>query len=932
MSLKTASEVRSSFLSFFKGKGHTVCASAPLVPRNDPTLMFTNAGMVPFKDVFTGKDRKPFTRATSSQKCIRISGKHNDLENVGVTARHHTFFEMLGNFSFGDYFKDDAIAFAWELVTKEWLVPKNRLIVTVFGGAEGIAADDEARSIWRKVSGLSDERIIQIPGAPGDNFWQMGDTGPCGPCTELHYFTGNGEPTLESFGREPTPDGQGWMEIWNLVFMQFFRSEVEQAVYKLEPLPKPCVDTGAGLERIASVLEGKTSNYDSDLLRALVDKAASIAGKSYHGTQSADDVSMRVMADHARLTAFLMAEGITPDRTGRAYVLRRVMRRAIRHGHRLGIQKPFLHDLALEVVAQMGHFYPELLERKAFLASATEREEIRFRETLERGLKLVDEEISRTTRTSEAGSGVLSGDFVFKLYDTYGFPMDLTEVIAREHDLHIDVAGYEKAMTEQRARSEGSKLEEEAVEDIFRAALEAVRRDAGGHTGQATASMPSVEFTGYDREQGEGRVLFIAKGHERADVAADRAHKGDKVAIVVHATPFYAQSGGQVGDKGTIRNHNHEKNGLVICVHDAQKPLAGLVVHLGEVEEGEVAVGDVVSLEVDHALRTATRRNHSATHLLHWALRQVVGEAATQKGSLVGPDRLRFDYSSGAALLPEQIQAIEDLVNQKILLDAPVVTEVLSQSEARKRGAMAIFEEKYGDVVRMLTMTKDSVELCGGTHARTLGEIGLFKILSDSGIAAGVRRIEAATGMNALGYVRKLEESVKLSARLVKAAPHELPEKIEKLLGEVKKLEKDLADAKRQLVMGSTGGGSGGGTINDLAARARTMPFGKVLAEKVDAKDSAMLRELAEKLRDKLGDAIVLLGSVNGPKAQLVCTVSKSLSHRYNAHELIVPIAKLLGGSGGGRPDMAQAGGTNVDMIDAALAAAYENCEKYKII
>jgi alanyl-tRNA synthetase len=919
MSVETASEVRASFLSFFKGKGHTVCASAPLVPQNDPTLMFTNAGMVPFKDVFTGKDRKPFTRATSSQKCIRISGKHNDLENVGVTARHHTFFEMLGNFSFGDYFKDDAIAFAWELVTKEWQVPKNRLIVTVFGGAEGIAADDEAGSIWRKVSGLPDERILRIPGAPGDNFWQMGDTGPCGPCTELHYFTGNGEPTLESFGNEPTPDGQGWMEIWNLVFMQFARSEVEEGTYKLEPLPKPCVDTGAGLERIASVLEGKASNYETDLLRALVDKAASIAGKSYHGTQSADDVSMRVLADHARLTAFLMAEGITPDRAGRAYVLRRVMRRAIRHGHRLGIQKPFLHDLALEVVAQMGHFYPELLERKAFIASATEREEVRFRETLDRGLKLLDEEISRAARTSQAGGGVLTGDFVFKLYDTYGFPMDLTHVIAREHDLQIDVAGYEKAMTEQRARSEGSKLEEEAVEDIFRAALEAVRAAAGGQEGA------SVQFTGYDREQGEGRVLFIAKGHERANVAADRALAGDKVAIVVHATPFYAQSGGQVGDKGTI--HNHHK-GLLICVHDTQKPLHGLVVHFGEVKAGEVAVGDMVSLEVDHALRTATRRNHSATHLLHWALRQVVGEAATQKGSLVAPDRLRFDYSSGAALLPEQIQAIEDLVNHKILLDAPVVTEVLSQSEARKRGAMAIFEEKYGDIVRMLTMTSDSVELCGGTHARTLGEIGLFKILSDSGVAAGVRRIEAVTGMNALGYVRKLEELVKSSARLVKAAPYELPEKIEKLLGEVKKLEKDLADAKRQLVMGSTGGGAGGGTINDLAARARTMPFGKVLAEKVDAKDSAVLRELAEKLRDKLGDAIVMLGSVNGPKAQLVCTVSKSLTHRYNARELIVPIAKLLGGSGGGRPDMAQAGGTNVDMIDAALAAAYENCLK----
>ncbi|MCL2723651.1 MAG: alanine--tRNA ligase [Polyangiaceae bacterium] len=906
MSSRTASDVRSSFLSFFKSKGHEICASAPLIPQNDPTLMFTNAGMVPFKDVFTGKDRRPFTRATSSQKCIRISGKHNDLENVGVTARHHTFFEMLGNFSFGDYFKEDAIPFAWELVTKEWGIPKERLVVTVFGGAEGIPADDEAHAIWRKVTGLSDDRIIRIPGTPGDNFWQMGETGPCGPCTELHYFTGDGAPAVRTFGEEPTPDGKGWMEIWNLVFMQFDRSEIEPGKYALSPLPKPCVDTGAGLERVASVLQGRTSNYDTDLLRALVDKAASIANKSYCASQSEDDVSMRVIADHARLTAFLMAEGITPDRAGRPYVLRRVMRRAIRHGHRLGIKAPFLHEVALEVIAQMGDQYPELAERKAFIASATEREEIRFRETLERGLKMVDDEIALVR---SEGARVLSGDFVFKLYDTFGFPMDLTEVIARERDLHIDVAGYEKAMEEQRARSEGSKLEDEAVEDVYRKALEAVRASQGGN------ETASVRFVGYEREEGEGRVLFVAKGRERADVAADRAHKGDKVAIVVDVTPFYGQAGGQVGDRGTIQNDR----GLVIRVQDTQKPLTGLVVHLGEIEAGEIALGDTVSLHVDHEERTATRRNHSATHLLHWALRKVVGETATQKGSLVAPDRLRFDYSSGAPLLPEQITRIEDLVNDKILLDAPVVTEVLAQSEARARGAMAIFEEKYGDVVRVLTMTKDSVELCGGTHARSLGEIGLFKILSDGSVAAGVRRIDAVTGLNALAYVRQLEDSVKTAARLVKATPAELPEKIEKLISHGKKLEKELSDAKRKFAMG----GAGGGTIDDLASLSRAFSGGKVLAAKVSVADGAMLRELAEKLRDKLGDAVVLLGSVHGPKAQLVCTVSKSLTDRYKAGDLIRPIAQKLGGSGGGRADMAQAGGTDVSKIDEALEALY---------
>jgi alanyl-tRNA synthetase len=914
---RTAAEVRQSFLDFFKSKGHEVCASAPLIPQNDPTLMFSNAGMVPFKDVFTGKDRRSFTRATSSQKCIRISGKHNDLENVGVTARHHTFFEMLGNFSFGDYFKEDAIAWAWELITDVWGIPKEKLVITVFGGAEGVPADDEARSIWRKVTGFEDDRIIGIPGIPGDNFWQMGETGPCGPCTELHFFTGDGEVNVASFGEEPTPDGKGWMEIWNLVFMQFERSGSEASGYTLAPLPKPCVDTGAGLERVTSVLQGKTSNYETDLLRALVDKASAIAGKPYSGSQADDDVSMRVIADHARLTAFLIAEGITPDRGGRPYVLRRVMRRAIRHGHRLGITRPFLHEVALEVVNLMGDHYPELRERKAFIASQAEQEEVRFRETMERGLKILDEEVSRL---KSAGTEIIPGKVVFDLEATYGFPNDLTEVIARERSLHIDYAGYKDELEKHKKLSEGSKIGDEAVGDVWRHALSAVK-DAHGGDDKA-----QVKFTGYEREEGKSKVLFVAHGKELANTATKKAEQGDKVAVVVDETPFYGESGGQVGDRGEIRTASGGK----IRVTDTQKPLAGLVVHMGEVLEGSISEGEAVDLEVDHALRMATRRNHSATHLLHWALRKVVGESAQQKGSLVAPDRLRFDYSAGRALTAEEIQKIEDLVNEKILTDAPVQTEVLPQAEARKRGAMAIFEEKYGDVVRVLTMTKDSVELCGGTHARALGEIGMFKILSDNGIAAGVRRVEAATGMNALSYVRSLEGTMRSAARLVRGAPQELPEKIEKLLDDAKKLDKELADAKRKLALGGGGGGgasaagaSGGSGLDQWVQSARELPFGKALAVKVDVADAGMLREVAEKLRDKLGDSVVLVGSAAGPKAMLVITVSKSLTDRFKAGDLIRPVAQVVGGSGGGRPDMAQAGGTDVSKLDEALEKFY---------
>ncbi len=904
MTVRSAAEVRSAFLDYFRGKGHEVVASSPLVPQNDPTLMFTNAGMVQFKDVFVGKDVRPFKRASSSQKCIRISGKHNDLENVGVTARHHTFFEMLGNFSFGDYFKEEAIAYAWELLTGVYGLPRERLIITVFGGADGVPADDEARALWRKVTGFPDERILGVPGIPGDNFWQMGETGPCGPCTEIHWFNGaapNGVP-YASFGEEPSADGMGWMEVWNLVFMQFERSIDGSGRAHLAPLPKPCVDTGMGLERVTSVLQGVTSNYETDLLRAFVAKASEISGKRYHGSRGDDDVSMRVIADHARTTAFLIAEGVFPDRAGREYVLRRVMRRAIRHGHRLGIREPFLHEVALDVTRLMGDVYPELVARRDLIANVARQEEVRFRETIERGLKILEDEIEGVRR---AGGSVIRGETAFKLYDTYGFPLDLTQVIAQERGLTVDEAAYGRALDEQRSRSEGSKLGEEAIEHVWREVADALQKK----------SAAGVKFVGYEREEGEGKVVAIVKDGQ----LVIRAMQGEEAVIVTDLTPFYGEAGGQVGDKGAIERRGAEP--MRFEVSDTQKPVPGVFAHHGKITKGGVAVGDTVHLLVDHGLRTATRRNHSATHLLHWALRTVLGEQATQKGSLVGPDRLRFDFAHGKALTRDEIVRIEDLVNDKVLGDAPVVTEVLPIDEARKRGAVAIFEEKYGDVVRMLTMTKDSVELCGGTHARSLGEIGLFKIKSEQGLAAGVRRIEAATGMNSLQYVQQIEQVGAEAARAIGTGFDRLPAQLERLVADKKQLEKQVADLKRQLAMG--GGGSGGGGIEDWVKGAREIPGGKALSAKVSVGDPATLREVAEKLRDRLGEAVVLVGAPGKDKAMLVLTVSKGLTDRYRAGDLIKGIAQMLGGSGGGRPDLAQAGGPELEKLDEALESLY---------
>ncbi len=887
-SIQTSSELRSAYLNFFGRNGHEICASGPLIPANDPTLMFAAAGMVQFKDLFLGVEKRNYKRATTSQKCIRISGKHNDLEAVGPSPRHHTFFEMLGNFSFGDYFKEEAIVFAWDFLTKELQLPKERLIFTYFQGEQGVAEDTFARDLWYKVTGFGPERVRGL--GMSDNFWQAGETGPCGPSSEI-FFCNGPEIDPNQFGQEQTVEGYGWMEIWNLVFMQFERSLVG-GEYKLEALPAPSIDTGAGLERLACVTQGKTNNYDTDILRTLVDRASELSGKRYGGSMGQDDVSMRVIADHARTTAFLIAEGVMPDRTGREYVLRRVMRRAIRHGHRLGIEKPFLHEVALRVVDAMGDQYPELRERRDHIASVAEGEEVRFRQTIERGLSLLEE---RFDVMASEGKTTLPGADAFKLYDTYGFPLDLTNVICAERGFAVDEAGYDAALDTARERSE-FKSSEHAVEGVYREALAAV---PGG----------VVRFTGYEKDRDNGTLLAIVKD----GALVNEASVGDRVELISDCTPFYGESGGQVGDRGAIQSANAK-----VLIDDTHKPVAGLVAHRGTVESGTLRVGDALDLIVDSARRDRTRRNHSATHLLHWALRTVLGSHAQQKGSLVGPERLRFDFTSPRGLSPDEISKVEDLVNHRTLANHTVRTEVLNMEEARTRGAMMIFEEKYGDVVRMLSMA-ESTELCGGNHARATGDIGLFKIVSEQGVSAGVRRIIAVTGDNSLSYLRDVEASFAKVVTLARATPGNVAEKVEKLLQRERALEKQIDELQRKLATG--GGGEG---LEALLGKARDIAGVKVLGVRTEVTDRSALRELAEQLRDKLGPSVVLVGSVADGKVQLVLTVAKDLTTRLKAGDLIKNSAQLVGGSGGGRPDMAQAGGTNVARLDEAIEAIYQ--------
>ncbi len=869
---RSAREIREAFLRFFESKAHTRVASASLVP-SDPTLLFTNAGMVPFKRVFTGEETRPFKRATTTQKCMRVSGKHNDLEEVGRSPRHHTFFEMLGNFSFGDYFKDDAIPWAWELVTQVFALPPEKLGVTVF------REDDDAERIWRDEVGVPADRIVRLD--EEDNFWSMGETGPCGPCTEIYIDMGPRPGAKPGF--DPT-DGSGrWLEIWNLVFMQFDRA----ANGTMTPLPKPCVDTGAGLERSAMVLQGKTWTYDTDAFAPILARTQDLSGVTL-GRNPDQDISLRVVADHARAISFLIGDGVLPANEGRGYVLRRILRRASRHGVLLGLDKPFLHQVADVVIDEMTSAFPELAERRAFITDRVRREEERFLTTLSNGLALLEGEIASV---KARGAAALPGSVVFRLYDTFGFPVDLTQDILKSHALSVDEAGFRAEMETQRARSR------EAWKGSGDAAV-------GQIYGRIAADL-STEFVGYDELEHESRISALLVNGAPVDAAS----AGSEVEIVVDETPFYAESGGQVGDRGTIETASGGAE-----ISDTQRPSGSLVVHKGRVVRGTLRVGDAARLAVDAEARAATVRNHSGTHLLHAALRQVLGPQAMQKGSLVAPDRLRFDFTHDAPLSEEEIERIEDLVNGWIEANDSGRVRQMGYKDAIVSGAVAIFEEKYGDDVRVVSFGGFSTELCGGTHAKATGDIGLLKILSESGIAAGVRRIEALTGLGALAHLRAQEKKLRRVSELLKVPADQAGERIEKLLEERKAAEKQIAELKRARFSGSAA--SEGPAIREVAGV-------KVLVRKVDGLGAGDLRGLVDDLRGQLKSGVVLVASADGDKVSLALGVTPDLKDRIKAGDLVREIAAIVGGKGGGRPDFAQAGGTEPEKLDAAFERLY---------
>jgi alanyl-tRNA synthetase len=863
----TATEVRRAYLDFFRKHGHTVVPSSSLVPGNDPTLLFTNAGMVQFKDVFLGKDKRDYVRATSSQKCVRAGGKHNDLENVGYTARHHTFFEMLGNFSFGDYFKKDAITFAWEFVTgKQWLgIDPSRLMVTVYH------TDDEAFEVWNKVVGVPADRIVRIgdkPGGGSDNFWQMGDTGPCGPCTEIFYDHGPDVP-----GGPPgsaDADGDRWIEIWNLVFMQYDRS----GDGKLTPLPKPSVDTGMGLERTAAVMQGVHSNYEIDLFVNIIRAVAEIAG-----TKDLTNSSLRVIADHIRACSFLILDGVLPSNEGRGYVLRRIIRRAIRHGYsKLRISEPFFYKLVTALEKEMGEAYPELTRGRPQVEKVLKQEEERFAETLANGMQILEGAVKSLPK-----HGVIGGATVFKLYDTYGFPVDLTADVARERGLSIDQAGFDAEMDAQRKRAQAASK--------FKVDLRA-----------GTSIESRTTFQGYDGTDAEGHVVALLKNGEQVQTLGS----GEEGEVVLDSTPFYAESGGQVGDAGELSGP-----GVRFIVQDTMKR-GNAHSHIGKLVEGRLAVGDTLGAHVDAARRRATELNHSATHLLHAALRQVLGTHVTQKGSLVAPDRLRFDFSHQQPVTSDELKQIEHLVNAEIRRNEPAETKEMGYDAAVAAGAMALFGEKYEKDVRVLRIGDFSMELCGGTHVKRAGDIGFFKIVSESGIQSGVRRIEAITGEGALDYVEQTETLIKELSGLVRGSRVDLGDKVRDALERIRSMEKEIRSLKDKLA-------SGKGT--DLASGAVDVQGVKVVATKVDGADAGALRNAVDQLKDRLKSAVVVLASVEGPeKIILVAGVTSDLTARIKAGELVGSIAAQVGGRGGGRPDFAQAGGTKPDALDAALA------------
>lgn len=864
---KSTAEIRQAFLDFFHSKGHQVVASSSLVPHNDPTLLFTNAGMNQFKDVFLGLDKRNYSRATTSQRCVRAGGKHNDLENVGYTARHHTFFEMLGNFSFGDYFKHDAIQFAWELLTSEkWFaLPKERLWVTVY------ESDDEAYEIWEKEVGIPRERIIRIgdnKGAPyaSDNFWQMGDTGPCGPCTEIFYD--HGDHIWGGFLGSPEEDGDRYIEIWNIVFMQFNR----QADGTMEPLPKPSVDTGMGLERIAAVLQHVNSNYDIDLFRTLIQAVAKVTGAT-----DLSNKSLRVIADHIRSCAFLIADGVMPSNENRGYVLRRIIRRAVRHGNMLGAKETFFYKLVGPLIDVMGSAGEDLKRQQAQVEQVLKTEEEQFARTLERGLALLDEELAKLS------GDTLDGETAFRLYDTYGFPVDLTADVCRERNIKVDEAGFEAAMEEQRRRA----------------------REASGFGADYNAMIrvdSASEFKGYDHLELNGKVTALFVDGK----AVDAINAGQEAVVVLDQTPFYAESGGQVGDKGELKGANFS-----FAVEDTQK-YGQAIGHIGKLAAGSLKVGDAVQADVDEARRARIRLNHSATHLMHAALRQVLGTHVSQKGSLVNDKVLRFDFSHNEAMKPEEIRAVEDLVNTQIRRNLPIETNIMDLEAAKAKGAMALFGEKYDERVRVLSMGDFSTELCGGTHASRTGDIGLFRIISESGTAAGVRRIEAVTGEGAIATVHADSDRLSEVAHLLKGDSNNLADKVRSVLERTRQLEKELQQLKEQAAAQESA---------NLSSKAIDVNGVKLLVSELSGVEPKMLRTMVDDLKNQLGSTIIVLATVVEGKVSLIAGVSKDVTDRVKAGELIGMVAQQVGGKGGGRPDMAQAGGTDAAALPAALAS-----------
>jgi alanyl-tRNA synthetase len=874
-------EARQTFLEFFAQRDHRVVPSSPLVLPGDPTLLFANAGMNQFKDVFTGKERRDYTRAASSQKCLRVSGKHNDLEMVGFTARHQTLFEMLGNFSFGDYFKREAIAYAWELLTRVYAIPEDRLWVTVFGGSETVPPDDEALALWRDEIGVPAGRILRR--GEQDNFWRMGEVGPCGPCSEIHYDLGA---DLASGGADSTPatDERRYVEIWNLVFMQY----VSQANGRLVPLPAPSIDTGMGLERLVSVLQGRRSNYDTDLFAPVLAAAARRAGVEY-GRDERRDVSLRVIADHARALCFLVADGVIPANDKRGYVLRRLVRRAIRHGRKLGIGEPFLHEITPAVIDSLGRVYPELLAARQAILEVGRLEEERFSETLAAGLETLERKFEELAR--EPAPARLPGAELFRLYDTYGFPIELARDIARERGVELDEAGFEEAMERQRARARAS----------WRGGEDAL----GSVAAYRELAVPPIRFRGYESTVVEGATVVAALDGGRPVGVLAAGGEGE---LVLDETPFYAEAGGQVGDRGWLASPEGRAEVL-----DTWRPAASLIVHRVRMVEGRIPLGGAVVAEVDVARRNAVRRNHTATHLLHAALREVVGTHVKQAGSLVAADRLRFDFSHFSGLSDRALGDVESLVNQKVLEDSAVETEVADLDVALARGAMALFGEKYGDRVRVVTMGDGfSVELCGGTHCERTGEVGLFKLTEERGIASGVRRVEAVTGQASLETFRRYQDTVRALERLLSAGRLGIVAEVERRLEAVRALERELAQRRVRE------------EIEAIARRAQNPQLVggiKVLTERADALSPKELRELADSLRRKLGSGVVVLGRAEGARASLLVAVTQDLVARLPAVELVRSLAKIIGGGGGGRPDLAEAGGKDAARLDEALQA-----------